>query len=62
MLRLVFIGLLLSYTLLMTACGSNPPPCNREDVKDNPDGSRTINEQCWQRILGDLDAFDKASR
>lgn len=46
----------MSCMLLMIGCATANPPCNREDVLDHPDGSRTINKQCWKRILGDLDA------
>lgn len=40
---------------LMTSCAP-VPPCNREDVTVNKDKSVTVNQQCWKRIMGDLDA------
>ena len=48
-------ALSLSCMLWMMGCQSLPP-CNREDVTKHPDGSYTINQACWKRIVGDLDA------
>lgn len=53
--------LLMSCTMLLTACSATPP-CNREDVTVHADKSVMVNQQCWQRILGDLDACYKEAK
>lgn len=53
--------LLIACMLLMTACAKKPrTPCHDDDIQKTAKGVM-ITESCWQNVLGDLDAFDKAA-
>lgn len=60
--KLLHVGLWMSLTLVLTACGTINPPCNREDVLLSYDshGNRidaiTLTKPCYDRIRGDLEA------
>ena len=51
----LLIGLLVSCMLALTGCVKHPP-CNRSDIGRTADGKMTVTDQCWDRMLGDLDA------
>ncbi len=51
----LLIVLCLSFTLGLMGCARNPP-CNRSDIGRTADGKMTVTDQCWDRMLGDLDA------
>lgn len=46
----------MSCMLVLTACAAKNPPCNRADIGRTADGKMTVTDQCWDRMLGDLDA------